>query len=125
MKIRTFNWVWLTGTALGVLAVYLLVSQTGFRAVAVGLTLVWLIVSQTLLNRLTRLRKQALATMWGLADQLNFGPSDVQALAPQYGVADWQASRPDNYRFTPASKAVVAVTTKLQALIDRQTSPAA
>ncbi|WP_179394408.1 hypothetical protein [Lacticaseibacillus absianus] len=118
MKTHQIMWLWASATVLGLIALYLILFRTGYPWLAWAAYLVWLIANQVICRKVIRLRRRALATMWGLADQIDYGPADIQRLAPQYGVIDWQHSRPEHSLFSPSSKTIVFVTTKLQSLID-------
>ena len=57
-----------------------------------------------------RIRTKHLTEMWEYADQLGYGPAELKRRVPQYGVLDWETSRPGKIKFYPSDTAVVKLT---------------
>ncbi|WP_461214438.1 hypothetical protein [Lacticaseibacillus sp. GG6-2] len=57
-------------------------------------------------NHNNRQRTKHLIEMWAYADKLGYGPAELKQRVPQYGIFDWEASRPEKLKFYPSDKVV-------------------
>lgn len=88
---------------LGMAVIWLLERGT---VVGIILYVVWLTMMLVINRQLRRLRQQQLAAMWLLADTLGYGPAELKARMPRYGMQDWQMSRPPRPQFYPGDAVV-------------------
>ncbi|WP_390406431.1 hypothetical protein [Lacticaseibacillus jixiensis] len=68
--------------------------------------ILWILAVGLIGHYTNAMRVAQLRRLWGLADQLGYGPAELKQRAPQYGTIDWALSRPEQLQFYPSDRIV-------------------